>query len=127
LHPAANAADYVREHILIAEKALGKPLPQGAVVHHVNETKNSGPLVICQDDAYHHLLHQRIRALRACGHVKWRKCPYCKQYDDIKNMIKQSSGFAHRLCRINYQISYRNKKKGEKNATTSKACVTLLA
>ena len=27
---------YRGEHILFAEKALGKPLPEGAVVHHMN-------------------------------------------------------------------------------------------
>ncbi len=63
-HPRADVKGYVYEHILIAEKALGKPLPPKVVVHHVNETKDSGPLVICQDDNYHKLLHKRMRARR---------------------------------------------------------------
>jgi hypothetical protein len=84
-HHRADAAGYVREHILIAEKALGKPLPPGAVVHHHNEdgtdNKSPGNLVICQDNTYHMLLHQRMRAFRACGNANWRKCVFCKQYD----------------------------------------------
>jgi hypothetical protein len=63
-HPRADSRGYVREHILIAEKALGKPLPPKAVVHHANGSRNSGPLVICQDRAYHWLLHRRENKLK---------------------------------------------------------------
>lgn len=57
-HPRAiSTAGYVFEHILIAEKALGKYLPPGAVVHHHSPTQ----LVICEDQAYHMLLHKRMR------------------------------------------------------------------
>jgi len=62
-HPR-NKGRYVYEHILIAEKALGKYLPEGAVVHHIDENGlNNSPnnLVICQDGNYHKLLHQRMR------------------------------------------------------------------
>jgi hypothetical protein len=54
------------EHVLIAEKALGKPLPKGAQVHHLNERKGDNRnrnLVVCPDDAYHKLLHKRARDL----------------------------------------------------------------
>jgi hypothetical protein len=51
-------------HRVIAEKALGKKLPPGAEVHHVDEDKSNDSnnnLVICQNRSYHKLLHKRAR------------------------------------------------------------------
>ncbi len=57
----------VYEHIHLAERALGRKLPYKAVVHHMNgdPSDNFTPfnLVICQDQAYHLLLHRRAREL----------------------------------------------------------------
>src|SRR4051794_8338717 len=69
-----------REYVVIAERAIGKPLPKGAEVHHVDgDDHNNDPanLVVCQDRAYHFLLERRQRALQACGHADWRICNYC--------------------------------------------------
>jgi hypothetical protein len=76
-------------HVAVAELALGKPLPDGAVVHHVDGDKlNNWPynLVICKDQAYHKLIHQRTNAYDECGHADWLKCKFCGQYDDPANL-----------------------------------------
>ena len=61
----------VYEHVLVAERALGKPLPKGAIVHHMNcDRKDNRPenLVICPNEAYHRLIHKRMRKMGG-GHV----------------------------------------------------------
>ena len=80
-----------REYRLVAEKALGKPLPKSAVVHHVDyDEHNNDPsnLVICQDQAYHFMLHNRTNALEACGNPNYRKCGVCGEYGDPTNMLE---------------------------------------
>ena len=102
-YPCQTGTLNKREHVAIAEKALGKPLPPDAEVHHVNGSKDNGPLVICQDHAYHHLLHKRARAYKACGHANYLKCPFCKRYDDPKKLIKAGTILCHRDCRNEYR------------------------
>jgi hypothetical protein len=104
-HPRAKPNGYINEHIWLAEKALGRALPKGTEVHHVNGSKDGGPLVICQDRAYHSLLHRRTRALKACGHANWRKCWFCGQWDAPENLYirpNRSEGF-HRKCHKEYE------------------------
>jgi hypothetical protein len=63
-HHRASSSGYVYEHTLVAEKALGKSLPFGAVVHHIDSNRqNNNPsnLVICQNHSYHRLLHCRMK------------------------------------------------------------------
>lgn len=111
-HPKANSKGYVYEHTLVAERALGRHMPDGAEVHHFNERRadNRGPnLVVCPDHKYHRLLHTRIDALRASGNANWRKCPYCKRYDDTLNMSlhksKVSDGYYYHLrCCNEYRV-----------------------
>lgn len=95
-HPKANPWGYVYLHTILAEKALGGPLPQEVVVHH----HTSNQLVICQDQNYHKLIHKRTRAYKACGHAAWRKCKYCQKWDSPDNLRFDSyNGVAyHRDC-----------------------------
>jgi hypothetical protein len=94
------------QHIIIAEEVLGKPLPVGAQVHHVdlNPSNNRNDnLVICPSDAYHKLLHQRLRALVKCGNPNWRSCHFCGEYDDPLNLAFRKTGSAfHRNCERDY-------------------------
>lgn len=65
-HPRATK-NYVLEHLLVAERALGRLLRGSEEVHHVDRNRannDPGNLVICPDRAYHMLLHRRERALR---------------------------------------------------------------
>lgn len=83
--PEADAAGHVAEHVVVATAALGKQLPNGAEVHHHDRQRtnnDNGNLVVCQDRAYHCLLHVRMRALAACGNASYRRCAVCKRYDD---------------------------------------------
>lgn len=119
-HPNAYKRDYMLEHIIVAEKALGKFLPPSAEVHHVNEMKGdnrNNNLVICQDGAYHKALHSRMRALKACGNPNWKKCNICKQWDDPINLQiyvvskRNISTIVHSECR---KRKYREKRDQRK-------------
>lgn len=98
----------VSEHTLVAEKVLGRRLPAGAAVHHVDGDKRnnkSNNLVICQDAAYHNWLHQRQRAYDACGHADWESCVFCGDYGDPADMliINTQGQKYHRECRKFYR------------------------
>ena len=101
------------KHTIIVEAILGHDIPPGALVHHIdgnasnNENSN---LVLCQSNGYHALLHRRKKALESCGNSRWRKCPFCKEYDDPGNMYVPSQGCAiHRSCATKYMKEWRNK------------------
>lgn len=68
-------------HQIRAERALGKPLPANAVVHHADGSRDEhAPLVICQDRAYHMLLHVRMRIVRAGGNPNTERwCARCRR------------------------------------------------
>lgn len=95
--------------IQIVIGVLGRPLPKGAQVHHVN--KNPGDnrncnLVICQDATYHALLHRRMKARAACGHVDWEKCKHCNVWGPSSEVIRVGVPMGyHRHCATEYRKS----------------------
>jgi len=84
-----------RDHIIVAEQALGRPLPRGVIVHHFNrqirDSRNAN-LVICQDQAYHTLLHARQRVKDAGGNPNTDKiCHRCRQVKSKSEFSPSSS------------------------------------
>ena len=114
-HPKANKRGQVYEHFVVAERALGRYLPNEAEVHHVNEVKSDNlntNLVICENRAFHKLLHARERALKACGNPNWRPCSVCGVYDDpAKFQMHRSSSGRHRECGVAYMKEWHRKRK----------------
>lgn len=114
-HPRSNR-NYVMEHILVVEKAIGKFLLPPHEVHHINEIRKDNRnqnLVACEDSSYHKLLHVRIRAYYYCGHANWRKCVFCKNWDDPVNLIINTQNAAfHRECELENQKVRRLLKSG---------------
>jgi len=81
-HPRMLPGRFVYEHTLVAEKALGHFLPEGAEIHHHNRKRGDNRnrnLVVCQDVAYHRLIHARMRVLAAGGNPNIHKiCWACR-------------------------------------------------
>lgn len=109
------------DHVRIAEKALGKPLPPGAVVHHVNEVKTDNTptnLVICPNRAYHNLIHARMAAMAATGDASKRKCRRCGEYDDLQSLREYlrpnaSASYWHPACERAYSKQLYDQKKAQ--------------
>jgi len=78
----ANTGYTRRVDRIKVEGVVGRLLKTTEDVHHHTD----GTLIACESRTYHHLLHRRTKALAACGHANWRKCNYCKEYDDPENM-----------------------------------------
>lgn len=100
----------VREHVAVAEEALGHKLPTGARVHHVDYDRSNNAsrnLVICPSDSYHKLLHQRTDALAACGNANWLKCWICGIYSPPESVVVNGRNRYHRICDRKQQRAYR--------------------
>ena len=117
------AGKYVMEHILRVEKALGRKLPKGAEVHHVNEIRSDNRaenLVLCPTKKYHKIIHQRMNALLKSGDANKRPCKYCKEYDDTVNLVERhNNGSFHKVCRDAYNAMYRERIRVAKLASSS--------
>jgi hypothetical protein len=130
-HPRASATTgYVLEHIVVAERALGHFLDAKHPVHHVDEDKANNTndnLVICDDRAYHNLLHRRLRAYQACGDANAHRCRYCGTYDNqdditVENLKNGWYAAHHRKCNaasaLSHQQEYRRRRRERMQTVT---------
>ena len=83
-------------HVVIAEKAIGHPLPKGAEVHHHSDTQ----FVICQSHAYHSLLHARARVFYSGGDPNTEAvCGRCRKLKPLSDFSPKPA--AHNVGRLN--------------------------
>ena len=83
-----NGQSYSR-HSVIVEQALGKELPKGAEIHHLNgDGKDNRPcnLVVCPDRKYHKLIEKRQREMNYTGPTRIN--PPTKSQQFWNNFIK---------------------------------------
>lgn len=63
-HPRAKSNGYVKEHIVVMEKLLGRPLKDGEVIHHINEDKTDNRpenLMLFESHSEHMKYHWALR------------------------------------------------------------------
>ena len=106
-HPFCYKHGTVYKHRLKVEKAIGRYLEPTEEVHHHYNADSSVTLILCQDIHYHRLLHLREEAIRYCGYASWRKCKFCKEYDDLKNMSNNTKGTYHKKCNNTHMFQYK--------------------
>lgn len=100
-HPRANSNGYVLEHIVVAERKLGRPVLLGEEVHHIDgNPKNNNPenLKVCPDRATHMAFHKVNGWSR-----KWGHCRECGRTDRPHK--------ARGLCKACYKRYLRKQKR----------------
>jgi hypothetical protein len=107
--------EYVYTHRHEAEKMIGGPLPTGAVVHHCGPVSDNNNITVFSSASEHRIHHEQEIAFAKCGHRAWRKCKYCKTYDDLSNMEQKHQGSScyHLKCRAEHFRNRRLKIKSD--------------
>lgn len=106
------------EHIRKAEIALGRSIPKGVEVHHIDENpanNENSNLVLCQDHGYHRILHTRMAIVRAGGDPRMdKRCSACQEIKPRTEFHKNRSTWdglnQHcKPCNYAHVASYRRK------------------
>src|SRR6266487_1010737 len=90
-HPRAHNRR-VKEHILVAERALGSFLPEPACVHHWNSNRQDNRpenLLICENQSYHMLIEVRAKRLRDTGNLNLRRCSRCRRIKELSQFHRK--------------------------------------
>ena len=105
-------------HHLIAEKAIGKELRKGAVVHHIDGNRLNNAtfnLVVCDSHSYHMMIHRRQRAFDATGDANSVLCEYCGNYGAEKERLNRPQIGWHYDCKRIYERASYIRRKEAKN------------
>ncbi len=112
-HPNASSTGLVYEHILIAEKTLGRYLKKGESVHHIDgNKKNNTPenLIVFASNADHVRFHKsespnlvKIGDTWQCKNIQQVKiCEWChKEYIAGKNNKRKLQKYCSHECAAN--------------------------
>ena len=116
-HPHANSGGHVLEHIVVAEKKLGRMLRDGETVHHIDKNKqNNSPdnLMVFASRGDHTSFHGGCEIYKD-GDV-WRavqaikKCPACgKEFVvSVTRIKKYNAHYCSNKCKMEFETKIRS-------------------
>lgn len=87
-HVRAGECGRIEMSAAVVEDSTGRQIPTCHPIHHVNRApRDNRPanLVVCEDDAYHFLIHYRARALEESGNANHVRCEVCGKWSSRRD------------------------------------------